>query len=146
MGILGGVIFANRVEPFVLGMPFLLFWIVLWVVLTSGMVFSLASGLDLVLLLLLGYAFVTQLFPALLFSFLPNYFVTKWGAGAGVLTGVAIVAYLEVFQIKLRAVFPALGSLGDTNVGIFAMLVNIIVLVVVSLATRPSTVAEEQSA
>jgi hypothetical protein len=35
LGILGGVIFTNRVEPFVLGMPFLLFWIVLWVVLTS---------------------------------------------------------------------------------------------------------------
>jgi hypothetical protein len=26
---------ANRVEPFVLGLPFLLFWIVLWVVLTA---------------------------------------------------------------------------------------------------------------
>ena len=35
LGIFGGVIFANRVEPFVLGMPFLLFWIVLWVVITS---------------------------------------------------------------------------------------------------------------
>ena len=35
LGILGGTFFANRVEPFVLGMPFLLFWIVLWVVLTS---------------------------------------------------------------------------------------------------------------
>src|ERR671912_261465 len=69
----------------------------------AGMVFALTSGLDLVLLLLLGYAFVTQL-------------------------------------------FPALGSLGDTNVGIVAMLANIIVLVVVSLATRPSTVAEEQRA
>ncbi len=34
LGILGGVIFANRVEPFVLGMPFILFWIVLGVVLT----------------------------------------------------------------------------------------------------------------
>src|SRR5918994_339421 len=112
----------------------------------AGMVFALTSGLDLVLLLLLGYAFVTQLFPALAFSFLPNNFVTKWGAGAGVLTGVAIVAYLEVFQIKLRAVFPALGSLGDTNVGIVAMLANIVVLVVVSLATRPSTVAKEQRA
>src|SRR5215211_7482120 len=76
----------------------------------------------------------------------PNNFVTKWGAGAGVLTGVAIVAYLETFQIKLRAVFPALGALGDTNVGIVAMLANIIVLLVVSLATRPSTVAEEQRA
>jgi hypothetical protein len=36
LGILGGIIFANRPEPFVLGMPFILFWIVMWVVLTSG--------------------------------------------------------------------------------------------------------------
>jgi len=36
LGILGGIFFANRVEPFVLGMPFILFWIVMWVVLTSG--------------------------------------------------------------------------------------------------------------
>ncbi|WP_273843238.1 DUF3311 domain-containing protein [Rubrobacter calidifluminis] len=35
LGILGGIFFANRVEPFVFGMPFILFWIVLWVVLTS---------------------------------------------------------------------------------------------------------------
>ncbi|MGG2093497.1 DUF3311 domain-containing protein [Bacillus sp. S13(2024)] len=35
VGILGGIIFANRVTPYVLGMPFILFWIVLWVVLTS---------------------------------------------------------------------------------------------------------------
>ena len=35
VGILGGVPFANRVEPYVLGLPFLLFWIVAWVLLTS---------------------------------------------------------------------------------------------------------------
>jgi hypothetical protein len=35
LGILVGVAFANRVELFVLGMPFILFWIVAWVVLTS---------------------------------------------------------------------------------------------------------------
>ncbi|GAA2237155.1 MULTISPECIES: DUF3311 domain-containing protein [Kitasatospora] len=34
-GILGGVFFANRVTPYVLGMPFLLFWMVLWLVLGS---------------------------------------------------------------------------------------------------------------
>ncbi len=41
---LGGVPFANRVEPFVLGLPFLLFWILLWVVLTSaimGLIYAL---------------------------------------------------------------------------------------------------------
>ena len=35
LGLLGGIPFVNRVEPFVLGLPFILFWIVLWVVLTS---------------------------------------------------------------------------------------------------------------
>jgi hypothetical protein len=30
-----GMFFTNRVEPYVLGMPFILFWTVLWVVLTS---------------------------------------------------------------------------------------------------------------
>jgi hypothetical protein len=30
-----GMFFANRTTPFVLGMPFILFWTVLWVVLTS---------------------------------------------------------------------------------------------------------------
>lgn len=36
IGILVGAPFVNRVEPFVFGMPFILFWIVMWVVLTSG--------------------------------------------------------------------------------------------------------------
>ncbi len=50
------------------------------------------------------------------------------------------------FQIKLRAVFPSLGSLSDTNVGIVALLANIVVLAAVSLATRASTVRKEQRA
>jgi hypothetical protein len=33
---LGGVPFANRVRPYVLGLPFLLFWVTAWVVLTSA--------------------------------------------------------------------------------------------------------------
>lgn len=35
LGLLGGMVFANRVEPLVLGFPFVLFWILTWVVLTS---------------------------------------------------------------------------------------------------------------
>ncbi|MGH8226092.1 MAG: DUF3311 domain-containing protein [Gammaproteobacteria bacterium] len=30
VGILGGVFFVNRVEPVVLGFPFLFFWIIAW--------------------------------------------------------------------------------------------------------------------
>jgi SSS family solute:Na+ symporter len=113
------------------------------VVALVALVFTLTSALDLVLLLLLGYAYVTQLLPALLFSLLPNNFVSKWGAGAGIVAGVAVVTYLTVFEVSLRAVFPALGGLGDTNVGIVALLANVVVLVAVSLVTRPSTVAGE---
>ncbi|MCX3062067.1 DUF3311 domain-containing protein [Streptomyces beihaiensis] len=35
VGILVGIFFANRVTPYVLGMPFILFWLVIWVVLIS---------------------------------------------------------------------------------------------------------------
>jgi Protein of unknown function (DUF3311) len=35
IGVLAFLPFANRVEPYVLGMPFLLFWIVFWMVLSS---------------------------------------------------------------------------------------------------------------
>ena len=36
LGILVGIFFANRTEPFVLGLPFALFWVTLWVLLTAG--------------------------------------------------------------------------------------------------------------
>jgi NADH:ubiquinone oxidoreductase subunit 5 (subunit L)/multisubunit Na+/H+ antiporter MnhA subunit len=35
IGVLAGIFFANRAEPFVLGLPFALFWVTLWVVLTA---------------------------------------------------------------------------------------------------------------
>ncbi len=36
LGMLIGPFFLNRVEPLVLGMPLLLAWLVMWVVLTSA--------------------------------------------------------------------------------------------------------------
>jgi hypothetical protein len=36
LGILVGIFFANRTEPFVLGLPFALFWVTLWVLLTAA--------------------------------------------------------------------------------------------------------------
>lgn len=47
IGLLAGIPFANRAEPFVLGLPFLLFWIVSWVVATSvimGVVWALDTS------------------------------------------------------------------------------------------------------
>jgi hypothetical protein len=36
VGMLVLIPWVNRTDPYVLGMPFLLFWIVIWVVLTSA--------------------------------------------------------------------------------------------------------------
>jgi hypothetical protein len=35
LGMLGGIVFANRVRPLVFGLPFHFFWIAAWVVATS---------------------------------------------------------------------------------------------------------------
>ncbi|MGH8780283.1 DUF3311 domain-containing protein [Paraburkholderia sp.] len=45
IGILLGVPFVNRVEPLVLGMPLVLAWIVLWVVLSAA-IMALVHRLD----------------------------------------------------------------------------------------------------
>ncbi|HVE06537.1 MAG TPA: DUF3311 domain-containing protein [Paraburkholderia sp.] len=45
IGILLGVPFVNRVEPLVLGMPLVLAWIVMWVVLTAA-IMALVYRLD----------------------------------------------------------------------------------------------------
>ncbi|OIK08872.1 hypothetical protein BIV60_25410 [Bacillus sp. MUM 116] len=36
-----GVPLVNRIEPYILGMPFTMFWIVLWVILSSLIIFIL---------------------------------------------------------------------------------------------------------
>jgi SSS family solute:Na+ symporter len=99
-----------------------------------------------VLLALLGAAYVTQLLPALLFSLVGNNFATKWGAAAGILVGVAVVTYLTVTGLTLRAIFPFLGSMGDINVDVIVLLANVVVLVAVSLTTRTSTATDEAGA
>ncbi len=37
VGVLVGMFFANSVEPYVLGLPFAMFWVVMWVVVSSGL-------------------------------------------------------------------------------------------------------------
>jgi hypothetical protein len=37
VGVLVGMFFANSVEPYVLGLPFAMFWVVMWVVVSAGL-------------------------------------------------------------------------------------------------------------
>ena len=45
LGVLVGIFFVNTAEPFVLGMPFAMFWLVLWVVLTAA-IMAIVGALD----------------------------------------------------------------------------------------------------
>ena len=101
--------------------------------------FTLAGGQGIVTLLLLGYSFVTQLFPALLLSLFPRHFGTKQGAAAGIVVGVASVAYITLTETTISQLLPFLPSgLAEINAGIVALVFNVIVLIVVSLMTGTS--------
>lgn len=104
------------------------------------------GGGTLVALLLMGYSLVTQLFPTLLFSLMKNNFVTKAGAFAGISTGVATVAFVTISGSTVGTIFPFLPqAIQDFNVGIIALIINLIVLTVVSLLTRPVEVLKTNS-
>ncbi|GKU83111.1 sodium:solute symporter [Niallia sp. NCCP-28] len=105
-----------------------------------ALIVTFKGGGTLVALLLMGYSLVTQLFPTLLFSLMKNNFVTKQGAFAGILTGVLTVAYVTISGTTIGSLFPFLPqAIQDFNVGIIALIINLVVLIVVSFATRPVT-------
>ena len=99
--------------------------------------FTLNGGNTIVTLLLMGYSFVTQLFPALIASLLPRNPVTAPGAAAGIIVGVATVVVLSWTNATIGSLFPFLPDvLKDLNVGIIALALNLVALAVVSAATR----------
>ena len=107
------------------------------VVALVSVVFTLRGGATIVALLLMGYAFVTQLFPTLIASLLPRNPVTRQGAIAGICVGVATVAATSLTHTTVAMLFPALPeTLRDLNIGIVALVLNTATVAVVSALTR----------
>ncbi|MCY8515904.1 sodium:solute symporter family protein, partial [Bacillus atrophaeus] len=99
--------------------------------------FTLNGGATLSNIILMGYSLMTQLAPSLFFSLMKNNFITKYGAGAGIICGLATVAYITVSHTTIADVFPTIPqSLKDVNTGIFALVINCMVMVIVSMVTR----------
>jgi SSS family solute:Na+ symporter len=108
--------------------------------------FTFQGGATIVALLLMGYNLVTQLFPALVFSLMKKNFVTKAGAFAGIVAGVATVAAITISETSVGRLFPFLPqAIQDINVGIIALIVNAAVLTAVSAATRSLSAAPQAS-
>jgi SSS family solute:Na+ symporter len=107
------------------------------VVALLAVVFTLRGGTTIVALLLMGYAFVTQLFPSLLASLLPRNPVTREGAFAGICVGVATVAATSLTHTTVAGLFPGLPeTLRDLNIGIVALVLNLVATGAVSALTR----------
>ncbi len=99
--------------------------------------FALQGGQTIVALLLMGYSFVTQLFPALILCLGRNRWVTREGAAAGIVAGVATVAAVSLTHATVGTLFPSLPpAIQEMNVGIIALAINVLVLAAVSFATK----------
>lgn len=103
----------------------------------AAVFFTLHGGAAIVPLLLLAYNFVTQLFPALVASLPERPWATSAGAIAGIVTGEAIVTWVQLSGVKLATLLPTWPSaITDLNIGIVAMIANVAVLLMVSAGTR----------
>lgn len=92
----------------------------------------------------MAYSFITQLFPAILFSLAKNNAVTKQGAAAGMIAGVITVAYMTITNATIGTLLPALPQvLKDLNAGIIALAVNVIIMLIVSVFTKQLPASSE---
>jgi SSS family solute:Na+ symporter len=107
------------------------------VVTLVAVLFTFKGGETIGALLLMGYSIVTQLFPALVCSLFPRQIITKQGAIAGMGIGLLIVAYITLSGSTIATMFPSFPQyIKDLNVGIVALLMNMIVMFIVSGFTR----------
>jgi SSS family solute:Na+ symporter len=115
------------------------------VIMLIAVYFTLSGNSTIVTLLLVGYSFVTQLFPALIMSLLSRNPISKQGAFAGIAVGVIAAAYLTFSHASFGSIFPGLPQgAKDLNIGIVALILNVAVLLLVSAVTRaPRAVAAE---
>jgi SSS family solute:Na+ symporter len=108
--------------------------------------FAISGSSTIVALLLMGYSFVTQLFPSLICSLLPRNPATKEGAIAGIVVGVGTVVYFTLTSATIAKLLPGAPEIvRDLNVGTAALVLNILALVIVSgvTASRRAAVAAE---
>ena len=111
-----------------------------------GAYFAISGSSTIVALLLMGYSFVTQLFPSLICSLMRRNPATKEGAIAGIVIGVGTVIYFTLTNATIAKLLPGAPEVvRDLNVGTAALVLNILALVVVSAVTtsRRAAIAAE---
>ncbi len=100
---------------------------------------ALHGGQAIVALLLMGYNVVTQLFPALVLSFGDRPRISAAAALSGIVAGEATVAVVTLTGTSVTTLAPWLPQFArDLNIGVVALLVNVMVVGVVSAFVPPT--------
>jgi SSS family solute:Na+ symporter len=98
---------------------------------------TLTGGQTIVVLLLMGYSLVTQLFPALMLCLGESPLVGAASVIAGIVAGEATVVFLTVTSATVATLLPnAPQMVKDLNVGFIALGVNVIVLMLTEIVLR----------
>ncbi|EQD51868.1 sodium/solute symporter family protein [mine drainage metagenome] len=103
----------------------------------SAIAFEWLSGKGIVVLLLLGYGFVTQLLPALLASLLPRNPVSAPAVWVGAGAGVGVVVLLYFGGPRVHTLLEGLPlPWRDMNYGILALILNALLMLAVTALSR----------
>lgn len=106
----------------------------------GALTFVFRGGQSIVTLLLFAYAIVTQLFPSLLFALWWPKRASALAAGAGITTGVGIVVWSTLTDVTMESLFPSLpGAVLDLNIGVLALLCNMVMQVTITVLSGPRT-------
>lgn len=102
-----------------------------------ALIFTFYGGGTLVAMLLMGYSMVTQLFPVLIVALWKEKTVSATAAMAGIMVGEATVAAMTISKATLATLLPGVThTITDLNVGVVAMVLNLLAMFVVHLATK----------
>ena len=111
----------------------------------TALIFTLSGGEALAMLNIMSYSLIVQLAPALFFSFSKNNFINKYGVMTGIVTGVLIVLYATIFNIKIATFFPTVPhTINDISTGAIVLLINIVITIIVSIATKNIPIEKKQ--
>lgn len=99
-------------------------------------IFTIYGGNTMVALLLLGYGFVIQLFPGVIFSLCRRNIVNDKGVIAGIVAGLLAVIFFTFSGINLKTLFPNGGSWNDFNIGLISVILNTVITLLVSRLTK----------
>lgn len=103
----------------------------------TALIFTIYGGTALALLNIMSFSLIAQLAPAFFLSFSHKNYINKYGAMTGIITGVLIVLYATIFNIKIATFFPTVShTINDISTGAIALFINIVITIIVSLASK----------